>query len=88
MGRSRQPSVFIRVDLPEPDGPISATYSPRSIDDRHAAKRVDLDLVEHVDLSDVGQFDEGHRDGLGVRVQGLGIQTGFQPSSDSSIGFD
>ncbi len=27
---SRQPSRFIRVDLPEPEGPMMATYSPRS----------------------------------------------------------
>ncbi len=27
VGVSRQPSRFISVDLPEPDGPMSATYS-------------------------------------------------------------
>jgi hypothetical protein len=27
VGESRQPSTFIIVDLPEPEGPISATYS-------------------------------------------------------------
>jgi hypothetical protein len=27
LGVSRQPSRFIRVDLPEPDGPMMATYS-------------------------------------------------------------
>ncbi len=30
-GVSRQPMRFIRVDLPEPDGPMIATYSPRSM---------------------------------------------------------
>ena len=28
---SRQPRMFISVDLPEPDGPMTATYSPGSI---------------------------------------------------------
>src|SRR3546814_9363353 len=28
-GRSRQPRMFIRVDLPEPDWPMIATNSPR-----------------------------------------------------------
>src|ERR1041384_6169770 len=29
VGVSRQPNRFIKVDLPEPDGPIIATNSPR-----------------------------------------------------------
>src|SRR5438105_6203382 len=28
-GVSRQPIRFIRVDLPDPEGPVMATYSPR-----------------------------------------------------------
>jgi len=32
VGRSRQPRRFMRVDLPEPDGPMIATNSPSSID--------------------------------------------------------
>src|SRR5690606_35858036 len=31
-GESRQPIRFISVDLPDPDGPMIATYSPFSID--------------------------------------------------------
>src|ERR1051325_9858523 len=31
LGVSRQPIRFISVDLPEPDGPMMATYSPRSM---------------------------------------------------------
>src|SRR5713101_2892276 len=31
VARSRQPSTFINVDLPDPDGPMIATYSPRAI---------------------------------------------------------
>ena len=29
VGVSRQPSKFMSVDLPDPEGPMSATYSPR-----------------------------------------------------------
>ncbi len=29
VGVSRQPITFMRVDLPEPDGPMTAAYSPR-----------------------------------------------------------
>ena len=31
VGLSRPPSMFKRVDLPEPDGPMIETKSPRSI---------------------------------------------------------
>src|ERR1700754_990968 len=30
LGTSRQPRMFISVDLPDPDEPITATYSPAS----------------------------------------------------------
>jgi hypothetical protein len=30
-GLSRRPTIFIRVDFPEPDGPMTATKSPRLI---------------------------------------------------------
>ncbi len=30
VGVSRQPIRFMRVDLPEPEGPMIPTYSPRS----------------------------------------------------------
>ena len=32
LGVSRQPRMCIRVDLPEPDGPMMATYSPAEMD--------------------------------------------------------
>ena len=32
VGTSRQPSMFISVDLPEPDAPITATISPSDMD--------------------------------------------------------
>src|SRR5262245_64261191 len=31
LGRSRQPSTFSKVDLPQPDGPMMLTYSPAQI---------------------------------------------------------
>jgi hypothetical protein len=31
LGWSRQPSRFMKVDLPEPDGPITATNSPAAM---------------------------------------------------------
>src|SRR5438874_6360529 len=31
VGLSRQPTTFMKVDLPEPDGPMIATNSPSSI---------------------------------------------------------
>src|SRR5262245_10403674 len=31
VGVSRQPTMFMRVDLPEPDGPMTATYSPSTM---------------------------------------------------------
>ena len=31
LGRSRQPITFMKVDLPEPEGPITATNSPLSM---------------------------------------------------------
>ena len=31
LGRSRQPMTFMNVDLPDPEGPITATSSPRAI---------------------------------------------------------
>jgi hypothetical protein len=32
VGRSRQPIRCMKVDFPDPDGPVSATNSPGSID--------------------------------------------------------
>src|SRR2546421_11022620 len=32
LGESRHPIKFISVDLPDPDGPMMATYSPRSME--------------------------------------------------------
>ena len=40
---SRQPRMCMSVDLPEPDGPVIATYSPRVDVQRHPAQRRNLD---------------------------------------------
>ena len=29
-GRSKHPNIFIKVDFPDPEGPMMATYSPAS----------------------------------------------------------
>ena len=49
VGVSRQPRMFISVDLPEPDVPMIATISPRSMRQIDAAQR-----VHFVRAADVG----------------------------------
>ena len=46
VGRSRQPRRCMNVDLPEPDGPVSATNSPGSTSSVDAAQRVHLHLAQ------------------------------------------
>jgi hypothetical protein len=61
---SRQPITFMNVDLPEPDGPITATNSPRRDLERNAGERVHVGLAHPVDLDEVVRLDEravGHR---------------------------
>ena len=53
VGRSRQPRMCISVDLPEPDGPVTATNSPRLNVERHAAQRPHLHLADDVGLDEV-----------------------------------
>ena len=40
--------MFIMVDLPEPDGPMTATSSPVADGEGDAAQGVDLHLIAHV----------------------------------------
>ena len=42
--------MFISVDLPEPDGPMMATNSPRSTVRLDPLEGADLDLAHVVDL--------------------------------------
>ena len=44
--------MCISVDLPEPDGPMIATYSPRSHLEVDAAQRVHRDVAGVVGLPD------------------------------------
>ena len=53
VGRSRQPRMFMSVDLPEPDAPMMATNSPRSDREAHAVERAQHRVAEHVDLGQV-----------------------------------
>ncbi len=58
VGRSRQPRMFISVDLPEPEAPMMATNSPSLDVEGHAAQRVHVDVAHPVGLGDVGDLDE------------------------------
>ena len=49
---------FMSVDLPEPDGPMIATYSPALDAERHAGEGVHLLLPHLVDLRDVPDVDQ------------------------------
>ena len=54
--------MFIAVDLPEPDGPMTATNSPRAIVKSMPLSAVDGGVAAAVDLGDVAKRDErrGH----------------------------
>ena len=68
VGRSRPPIRLSSVDLPEPDGPMMETISPRGIDEAHVVERGHLALAVE-SLGDVLQFD--HRGRGGGRCQFL-----------------
>ena len=55
VGRSRQPRMFIRVDLPEPLEPMNATNSPRCDLERDAAHGMHFHFAGAVGLVDVFQ---------------------------------
>ena len=50
--------MCISVDLPEPDGPITAVSLPRSIVERDAAERVDRRFAFAVAPSQVARADD------------------------------
>ena len=50
--------MFISVDLPEPDGPMMATNSPRIDAKVDARERADLDLAHRVDLGQAVDLDD------------------------------
>ena len=60
VGTSRHPMMCIRVDLPEPEGPTTATNS--SVDRcGHTPERGHLERAGRVHLGDVDQFDDRRR---------------------------
>ena len=51
--------MCISVDLPEPDGPVTATNSPVLHVERDAAQRADLDFADDVGLDEIRDGDDG-----------------------------
>ena len=58
VGVSSRPMIESSVDLPQPDGPDMATYSPLSIDKVHAGERVGFDFVGVEDLGHILNLDQ------------------------------
>ena len=58
--------MCISVDLPEPDGPVTATNSPGCDVERHAAQRAHLDLADDVGLDEVPDRDDRSHGGTRV----------------------
>ena len=62
VGVSSSPRIESSVDLPQPDGPAMATYSPLLDLEVDAGERVGLDLVGEEDLRDAVELDQGCAD--------------------------
>ena len=60
VGLSSPARMCISVDLPEPDGPITAVSRPSSDVDGHAAQRVDRRVALAVAAHDAAAFDDRH----------------------------
>ena len=58
VGRSRQPMMFMNVDLPEPEAPMMAMNSPRRDVERDVGERRHRHVAELVDLPEVSDLDE------------------------------
>ena len=69
LGRSSVPMMLSRVDLPDPDGPTIATYSPRRTVEVHAVEHLGR-WIAGVHLVHVDQTEDlvggGHRAQLGT----------------------
>ena len=63
VGRSRQPMMFMSVDLPEPDGPTMATNSPSADGQVDAAQGLHADAAHVVDTTHGLQLEERRRHG-------------------------
>ena len=59
-GRSIAPQRCSSVDLPQPDGPISATKSPALDGERHACRAPDRCAAARIGLGEVGRDQERH----------------------------
>ena len=64
VGRSRPARMCMRVDLPEPDGPITATSSPSADRERDAAEGVDGGVAVAVAADEVAADDDRPGGGL------------------------
>ena len=62
--------MCISVDLPEPDGPMTAVRRPAAMSTRDAAQRVDGGVALAVAADDVAGGDDGFAGGA-VRALGL-----------------
>ena len=75
VGWSRPARMCMSVDLPEPDGPMTAVRRPRGDVERDAAQRVDGGVALAVAAHDVAGGDDGLGDGwileLGLHEDGL-----------------
>ena len=89
---SRQPSIFISVDLPEPLGPMTATNSPRLNRQVHAAQRLERSIAPAIGLGQPAQLDQsgvaacGNHDVAGVVAARMMTGMPFvSPSPETSV---
>ena len=61
VGSSRLPAIVSRVDLPEPDGPITATKWPSSTDRSMPSRALDGGLAFAVGLRHLAELEQAHR---------------------------
>ena len=78
VGTSRQPRMCMSVDLPDPDGPMMATYSPVGDLEGHSSERLDLKRAVAVGLADISGVDDRS---VGDGVYGGVIRVGSAVSS-------
>ena len=62
VGTSRHPRMCMSVDLPDPEGPITARKSPSLTDERHVVDRAHRRVAAAVDLAHIDEADDlrGH----------------------------
>ena len=87
VGWSRQPMMFIRVLLPEPLTPMSATSSPRSMDSEIPFNTGTSISPQVVGLVQVIQFYQFHNNAptiIGYRAADAGYRNGEETRSSVS----